>query len=145
MQQGLSEHRRLVGNIKRAKQYIKSDYKVNVARTSRIPDHCICLALSDTASNYFSKQCYDHEHDQVCSECLNLTQTLQEINQLIRGDQDDDEEKKRKSYKFTLAYDAIQAWKCHQLRTVNQDRGRECVLDILGDDAVYLNLDFAMK
>jgi hypothetical protein len=138
------EHRRLTDNLRRSKQYIKSDFKVNVTRISRVRDHCICFSLSDPASNSFSASCSDHVHDQICSECAYLVQTLQDISQTIQ-DGDGDEERTRKMYKFTLASDAIHAWKSHQLRAVNQDLGRECVLDILGEDAIYLNLDFAMK
>ncbi|CAF1277391.1 unnamed protein product [Rotaria sordida] len=140
-----SEHHRLTSNLKKGKQYLKTDFKVNVTRTSRVRDHCICFSLSDPASNAFSTACSDHTHDQVCSECLYLAQTLQDIRQLIQDSKGDEEEIKRKMYKFTLAYDAIQAWKCHQLRAVNQDLGRECILDIISEDVIYLNLDFAMK
>lgn len=139
------EHHRLTNYIKRGKQYLKTDFKVNVGRKSRVPDHCICFSLSDSTSSSFSTSCLNHDHDQVCSECLYLAQTLEEIRQTIDNSKGDEEELKRKAYKFTLARDAIQSWKCHQLRVVNQDLGRECVLDIMGEDTVYLNLDFAMK
>lgn len=141
----VSEHRRLIDNIKQGKQYLKTDYKINVARESRVRDHCICFALSDFSSSYLSKSCSNHDHDQVCSECLYLAQALHDVSPSIQNTKDDQQEIKRKMYKFNLAYDAIQAWKCHPIRSVNQDLGRECVLDILTDDAIYLNLDFAMK
>ncbi|CAF3622544.1 unnamed protein product [Rotaria sp. Silwood1] len=140
-----SERHRLVNNIRKSKQYLKSDFKANVTRTSRVLEHCICFSLSDPMSNSFSVPCSDHEHDQICSECLYLALTLQDINRAIDNSKDDEEEVKRKMYKFTLAYDAIQAWKSHHLRSVNQDSGRESVLDVLGEDAIYLNLDFVMK
>ncbi|CAF1360558.1 unnamed protein product [Rotaria sordida] len=140
-----SERHRLVNNIKKGKQYLKTNFKANVARTSRVFDHCICFSLSDPTSNSFSAACSDHEHDQVCSECLYLAQALQDTKQAIENSKDKEEEVKRKMHKFTLAYDAIQAWKSHQLRSINQDLGRESVLDVLGEDAIYLNLDFAMN
>ena len=124
---------------------MKTDFKINVARTSRVPDHCICFSLSDPSSNSFTASCSNHIHDQICSECSSLEQTLYDINHSIKNIKDTEEEVKRKMYKFKLAYDAIQAWKCHQLRAVNQDLGRECILDILDEDSIYLNLDFAMK
>lgn len=139
------EHRRLVDNIRKGKQYLKTDFKINVARTSRVRDHCICFSLSDPKSNAFSASCFDHEHDQVCSECLYLAQGFQDISEAIKSSKDDEEEVKRNMYKFTLSCDAIRAWKAHQLRSVNQDLGRECVLDAMVEDTVYLNLDFAMK
>lgn len=134
-----------VNNLKRGKMYLKTDYKVNIARKSRVSDHCIQYALSDRSSNLFSISCSDHLHDQICCDCAHLSQTLHDIRQLIHEDKSEKQEIERKLHQFNLAYDAIQAWKCHQLRAVNQDLGRECVLDIIGEDVVYLNLDFAMK
>lgn len=140
-----SEHRRLSDNIRKGKQYLKTDYKINVKRTSRVRDHCIYFALRDSTSSSFSTPCSDHDHDQVCSECSYLAQALEDVKESIKNSEGHEEEIKRKLYKFTLAQDAIRAWKCHQLRSVNQDLGRECILDVLGEDAIYLNLDFAMK
>ncbi len=141
----IGEHNRLMNNFKRGKQYLKTDYKVNVQRGSRVPDHCIQYALSDQTSNLFSTSCSDHLHDQVCSECSNLAQTLHDIHQALQVSQGKQEDIKRNLYKFDLAYNAIQTWKCHQLRVINQDLGRESIFDIIGEDTVYLNLDFAMK
>ena len=115
----VSEHRRLIDNIKQGKQYLKTDFNINVARESCVRDHCICFALSDSSSPYFSILCSDHEHDQVCSECLYLAQALQDVSQSIQNIKDDQQEIKRKMHKFSLAYDAIQAWKSHQIRSVN--------------------------
>ena len=106
------KHHRLTSNIKRGKQYLKTDFKVNVGRKSRVPDHCICFSLSDPTSSSFSTSCLNHDHDQLCSECLYLAQTLEEIRETIEKSTGE-EELKRKMYKFTLARDAIQSWKCH--------------------------------
>ncbi|CAF4740166.1 unnamed protein product, partial [Rotaria sp. Silwood2] len=42
-----SDSDRLIENLKRARFYLKSDYKVHVARSSNIADHCCVYALSD--------------------------------------------------------------------------------------------------
>ena len=41
--------------------------------------------------------------------------------------------------------EAILNWKRHQLRTVNQDRARDYILEQLDDSSVYLIMDWAMK
>ena len=140
-----NDQRRIQDGLKRGKQYLKTDFELNVVRKSRVSDHCICYSLNDPMSDEFSEPCKDHNHDQVCAECTYLAQTLQDIHQTIIDSITDAEEVPRKLHRFNLACDNIQAWKCHQLRSVNQDLGRDCILNIIGEDAVYLNLDFAMK
>ena len=140
-----SERRRLVDNLKRGKQYLKSDFKVHVARSSRVADHCISYALSDPISSYYSQTCDDHDHDELCLECSNLTQSLLQLSEAIDENVVGEEETKRIKHRYNLACSSIQAWKCHLLRSINQDLGRDKVLEILPDNAVFLNLDFAMK
>ena len=140
-----SERRRLVDNLKRGKQYLKSDFKVHVSCSSHVADHCISFSLSDPTSSYYSQTCDDHGHDELCLECSNLTQSLPQLGEAIDENVVDQEETKRIKHRYNLAYSSIQAWKCHLLRSINQDLSRDKVLEILPDDAVFLNLDFAMK
>ena len=49
----IHEKKRLTSDLQRAKQYLKSDFKLHVNRSSRAPDHCIApalFALSETHS-----------------------------------------------------------------------------------------------
>ena len=47
--------------------------------------------------------------------------------------------------KFRSYREAIEAWKAHLLRSINQDLCREKLLEKLSEDEIYLNLDWAMK
>ncbi|CAF1544100.1 unnamed protein product [Didymodactylos carnosus] len=44
-----------------------------------------------------------------------------------------------------MSTDAIEAWKCHQLRAVNQDLSRQELLQDLPANSVYILTDWAMK
>ena len=68
----------LIENLKRARFYLKSDYKVHVKRSSNIADHYCIHALSDPKGVSFAQEC-DHEHDESCMECSNLTRTLSHV------------------------------------------------------------------
>ena len=81
---------RLIENLKLARFYLKSDYKVHVTRSSNIADHCCIYALSDPKKSDFAQDC-DHEHDESCVECLNLTSTLNEIERFIEETEIDKE------------------------------------------------------
>ncbi|CAF1457032.1 unnamed protein product [Rotaria sordida] len=135
---------RLIENLKRARFYLKSDYKVHVARSSNIADHCCVYALSDPEKRDFAQDC-DHEHNESCAECSNLTRTLNEIERLLEETEEDEELLHRTLKKFRSYREAIEAWKAHLLRSINQDLCRENLLDKLSNDEIYLNLDWAMK
>ena len=139
-----SDSERLIENLKRARFYLKSDYKVHVARSSNIADHCCLYALSDPNGRNFAQDC-DHEHDESCIECSNLTSTLNEIERLIKERETDQELFDRVLKKFRSYRESIEAWKAHLLRSINQDLCRENLLDKLSNDEIYLDLDWAMK
>ncbi|CAF3350206.1 unnamed protein product [Rotaria sp. Silwood2] len=57
-----SDSDRLIENLKRARFYLKSDYKVHVARSSNIADHCCVYALSDPVGRNLAQNCNnDHQ------------------------------------------------------------------------------------
>ena len=138
-----SESKRLIDNLKRARFYLQSDYKVHVTRSSNIADHCCAYALSDSKGHNFAQHC-DHKHDELCIECSKLTNTLKETERFIET-KTDKGLFDRAMKKFQLYRECIEAWKAHLLRTVNQDLCRENLLDNLSNDEIYLNLDWAMK
>ncbi|CAF4367213.1 unnamed protein product, partial [Rotaria magnacalcarata] len=135
---------RLIENLKRARFYLKSDYKVHVRRSSDIADHCCAYALSDLKGQNFVQDC-DHEHDQSCIECSNLSNTLNETERFIKETETDEELLDRAVKKFQSYRESIEAWKAHLLRSINQDLCRENLLNKLSNDEIYLNLDWAMK
>ena len=139
-----SESTRLIENLKRARLYLKSDYKVHVARFSSVADHCCVYALSDQKKKDFAYEC-NHDHKEICSECSNVTSTLDEIECLLETSETDDELLDRSLSKFRLYRESIEAWKAHLLRSINQDLCREELLDKLASDEIYINLDWAMK
>ena len=134
----------LIENLKRARFYLKSDYKVHVKRSSQIADHCCVYALSDSKKSEFIQEC-DHDHDESCIECSNLTNTLKQIEQFIKETEKDEELLDRALTRFQTYRESIEAWKGHLLRSINQDLCRENLLEKLSDDEIYLNLDWAMK
>ena len=139
-----NDSNRLLENLKRARFYLKSDYKVHVTRSSSIANHCCIYALSDPKKQDFAQEC-DHEHDDSCAECSNLTSTLNEIERLLNETEKDHELLDRTLKKFRSYRECIEAWKAHLLRSINQDLCREKLLDKLSHNEIYLNLDWAMK
>ncbi|CAF1548365.1 unnamed protein product [Adineta ricciae] len=139
-----NESERLIENLKRARFYLKSDYKVHISRSSNVADHCCVYALSDPKNRDFAQDC-DHQHDEFCIECSNLTDTLNEIEKLLGEIGKDKDILDRALKKFQLYRESIEAWKAHLLRSINQDLCRENLLDKLAHNEIYINLDWAMK
>ena len=87
----------------------------------------------------------DHEHNDICDECTNLRITFEEIKHAINSSIDDNQVSGRLLAKFITYQEAIDAWKCHLLRAVNQDLCRQEILETLANDSVYIYMDWAIK
>jgi hypothetical protein len=137
------DEKRLITNLKRGRQYLKSDYKVHIIKSSPVTDHCASCALSDPAEKDFHEG--RHQHSQCCDECENLRSILDEIGGLITYSIADDQILQRTLAKYNSFYEDIDAWKCHLLRSVNQDLCRQELIENLSNDTVFIYLDWAMK
>ena len=73
---------------------------------------------------------------------------LSDINMAIQKSQLEQEQlydKEDAMYTFQEAVRAIQLWKLHQLRILNQDAAHTDCIDCLNDNSVLLIQDWAMK
>ena len=94
-----------------------------------MPDHCTAYALSDPKEKSLCVEC-QHDHASSCPQCEELKSALKEVeaalskNSTIPEDVRDD-----LLYTYQSAVQAIQAWKAHMLRSLQQDKARTTVLD----------------
>ena len=115
-----------------------------MSEESHVAEHCI-FALSDSTDTDFKQQC-NHNHDERCDQCKTLTATLSSIEkELVEASYPSDEDRDETLYLFYNAQRSIQTWKCHQLRSVRQDKAQLDVLDLLDDESVLIVNDWAMK
>ena len=133
----------LTTELQRAKQYLKSDFKLHVSRLSNIPDQCILFALSERHSQFYSSS-RDHNHDEIFIECTNLKSVLFDIKEAIHKYKSQ-EIIDREIYDYNDFVESILAWKAHLLRCVNQDQCRTNILQEMSVNSIFLNLDWAMK
>lgn len=113
---------------------------------STVADHCRKFALSDATDKDFQSKC-DHDHDEVCDRCEDLTMVLNEIEIALKEMPSDISSDLKEEVTFTAsnARKNILAWKSHLLRCINQDDARIAVLEKLDETSVYLVQDWAMK
>ncbi|XP_068721563.1 uncharacterized protein [Montipora capricornis] len=108
---------------------------------SQIPDHCLAFALSDPKEEAFQNKC-DHTHKECCQSCEELKCTLNLVEDSIKSlpEKDDD-----LLYSYSQAVQAINSWKAHLLRSVQQDKARTDVFNTLDEKSVLITQDWAMK
>ncbi|XP_063397175.1 uncharacterized protein LOC134681468 [Mytilus trossulus] len=117
---------------------------LHISKESETADHCCNFALSDQSKEY-TASC-QHEHNQVCKKCDDLTETLVKIEKSSdevlyeSADQEDDT-----IYMVEQSIKAVQEWKKHLLRSYNQDTARSEILHKLSKDEVLVERDWAMK
>jgi len=71
---------------------------------------------------------------------------MKDIEELLpRAPYPSDDDRDEALYLFHTAQCAIYTWKCHQLRSVQQDKARLDVIDLLDDETVLIVNDWAMK
>lgn len=109
-------------------------------------DHCRLFALSDPKEPAFQAQC-DHEHEDSCDRCDQLTSTLCEIESALIAQADNVLPGVNEELSFTVkqAKANILAWKAHILRSINQDAARIDILESLDESSVLVVQDWAMK
>lgn len=126
---------------------LKSDYvfwQVHLDKTAEVADHCVVFSLSDDCDPDFRKAC-KHKHQATCGQCLSLGETLIEIERMAKDCQyPSDDERDEAVYIIQLATLAIQSWKCHILRSWNQDQACFDTMDLIDQKTVLIVNDWAM-
>ena len=114
---------------------------MHIVEKSNTADHCLAFALSDPKEEAFQNKC-DHTHKECCQSCEELKCTLNLIEDSIKSlpEKDDD-----LLYSDSQAVQAINSWKAHLLRSVQQDKARTDVFNTLDEKSVLITQDWAMK
>ena len=119
---------------------------MHVSDASNVPDHCCVHALSDQKQPLFSSKC-NHLHDHSCSSCEQLKSNLASIKSFVKNSAEKLPDDERDDVIFTCQQSiaAIEAWKQHQLRSIQQDKARTDILAKLDENSILITQDWAMK
>ena len=118
---------------------------MHINSEARVADHCSVYALSDVSESSFRQHC-EHKHEELCDQCHALDVAIYEIGTAAQNAVFPDEEQRDEAlFLFEAAKRSVQAWKAHQLRSVQQDKLRLDVLELLNNDTVLIVSDWAMK
>ncbi|KAK3717710.1 hypothetical protein QZH41_009788 [Actinostola sp. cb2023] len=119
--------------------------RVHLDKVMDVANHCIVFSLSDNSDPDFKQLC-DHKHEHICDQCQALAETLTQIERCANDCHFPiDYERDEALYTIQSATLSIQSWKCHILRSLNQDQARFDALGLLDQETVLIVNDWAMK
>ena len=131
-------------DLKEAKRYLKTDYKTRASRNEKNSDHCTVHALSDLENPDFCEEC-PHPHDIHCDRCDSLDSNFRDILKKIDDRVISDETRARIDFENKECSRAVQAWKAHLLRSVNQEEAKQNALTQLDEETCLIIMDWATK
>lgn len=134
--------------LHKAKCYLKTEYRVHCREEERAcADHCRKWALSDPADEDFNYQCL-HDHNVKCDSCEELKTVIQSVEEKINelsSSMNNKEQHDDLLYDFNKSVNSIKEWKCHILRSENQEKAKQSFIQDLREDSVFIVADWAMK
>ena len=126
------------------KRYFKTGYRNYCQQDgSTYPDYCLMFALSDPNDTDLEEQCA-HEHTTSCGECDDITIRLDKIEHVIKS-KDTNFTARNNKYDFQPSREAISLWKAHIVRTTNQERAKQEMLENLDPSSNLIVMDWVMK
>ena len=134
--------------IQDGKNYFKTEYRNHCQQDdSGCPDHCPKFALSDASDPDLKEQC-EHEHTISCSQCDDVAICLDKIRDVITRKDTKFYSKEQQEdilYDFDRAAKAISQWKAHIMRSSNQERAKQEIIESLDPSSNLIVMDWAMK
>lgn len=118
---------------------------MHIDSEARVADHCSVYALNDPSESAFKQRCH-HKQNEFCDQFQALNGPLQEVGEAAQDAEFcNEDERDEILLLYESAKRSFQTWKAHQLRSVQQDKSRMDVLQLLNDNIVLIINDWAMK
>lgn len=139
---------KMKSSLQEGKRYLKTSYRFHCQQyESQCSDHCCKFALSDPKEKNLQEKC-EHEHKEACRPCNEIKNCLCEIEHVLQRDVTafySEEQSEDLLYDFKKAAKCIHEWKSHIMRSANQARAKQDILDKLDSHSFLLLMDWAMK
>ena len=135
--------------LRDGKLYLKVKYPTHCAEEngSLCKDHCRKYALSDQKNKELRETC-SHEHLMRCEECESMKSVMTDIEEKIRNQckhSSMTEQREDMLYDLKQAAKDISDWKSHIMRSTNQEKGKQDILEDLDENTILVIMDWAMK
>ncbi len=137
------DRKRLLKQISMAEQYQKTAHSGHCSENSECITHCTTFGLSDPKCAQHYCEC-TRQHVTMCSDCINIIVTLDEISEKINKIADE-ELKCETKYDFEHASQHIIEWSRHNLRAACQNDGKNKIISQMRDDEAFCTFDWGQK
>lgn len=87
-------------NLRNGKRYLKYKYQSKIGIDEACPDYCLLFSLTEDNQPSFSSNC-EHDHDLECERCVEFSNTLTEIIEILTGS-DNMTERQRQEFEFEV-------------------------------------------
>lgn len=142
--------------LQQGRQYLRSDFKANLALHSPVLSHCLQFALSDPTETVFQKPCSPEEvHLTLCDRCESLNNVLEEMKTIgdrlfaetekTEGNMILVEERERHAYEIGEAIIDVEQLQTHLVRARFTELERNKIIEELPVTTAFLTLDWAQK
>ena len=140
------EKKQLKHSLSMAVAYLKGLFRSHVStEESKCPSHCRKFALRNpTDKDLVSAEC-DHQHDEVCSDCENVFQCLDDFHDYVVNKVKDETVKEELLYDIKLAAMYIMDWMRHILRGAHTQDTKRRILEAMDESSAFLIGDWMMK
>lgn len=129
--------------LQKAKTYLNARFRLHCEDDSLCLTHCLSHALSHPTDPALVSKC-TQQHTEVCSECLNITTSIDFIEKEVEL-LPDTHAKAVLIEDTKTAKAKILEWQRHILRAVKQDKARDAAFkDLTSTEALWIR-DFAQK
>ena len=125
--------------------YVKGSFRSHVSKEeSTCPSHCRKFAPSNPLHKDLVSVC-DHNHDDICNDCENVFQCLNEFHDHISNKIKDETVKEELLYDVNVAGMYIIAWMRHILRGTHTQDTKRGILEAMGETSAFVIGDWTMK
>ncbi|CAF3865475.1 unnamed protein product [Rotaria magnacalcarata] len=138
-----ADRKHLLKQMDMAESYQKSRHINHCSVNSSCATHCCTFSLSDPNCEQLYSAC-TQEHNYICSDCINIIETLDEIRQKIEKMRNPDLQAEAKN-DFKNTSEHIMEWLRHNLRAAQQDFEKKRIISKMGTDEVFGTFDWGQK
>ena len=137
------DRKRLLKQMEMAENYQKSRHVSHCSVNSTCAKDCRTFGLSDPKCARHYSECIQ-EHNSLCSHCINIIVTLDELKQKVEKMMNPDSRAEAK-YDFENASEHIIKWLRHNLRAAQQDFEKKKIISEMEIDEVFGTFDWGQK
>ena len=127
--------KQLLDNLEKAKRYLKMSYQAHCSTTSNIVTHNTSFALSKP-----KEETCAGVSDEVCADCLNVFQVLQEVKDIVAKTSNQD-----LIYDVDVATKSIIAYMKHQIRDEQQKQAKIYCFEQISNTTAFWLRDYSQK